>query len=38
MNLDPIRIENDVYLDKWIRTLLPLANKNATYDRFMRAN
>jgi hypothetical protein len=38
MNLTSIRIENDVYLDKWIRTLEPLVNKNATYERFMMAN
>ncbi len=38
MNLDPIRIENDIYLDKWIQTLVPLVNKNNTLERFQEAN
>lgn len=39
MNLERIRLQpNDLYLDKWIRTLVPLVNKNSTYERFMSAN
>lgn len=38
MNLDSIRIENDIYLDKWIQTLVPLINKNKTLERFWVAN
>ena len=38
MNLDPIRIDNDIYLDIWIRTLVPLVNKNNTLEQFWSAN
>jgi hypothetical protein len=38
MNLDSIRIENDIYLDKWIQTLVPLINKNKTLERFWGVN
>lgn len=38
MNLDSIRIENDIYLDKWVQTLVPLVNKNNTLERFWSAN
>jgi hypothetical protein len=38
MNLDSIRIENDIYLDKWIQTLVPLVNKNETLERFWKEN
>ncbi|MEI6711112.1 MAG: hypothetical protein WCK88_02485 [bacterium] len=38
MNLDTIRIENDIYLDKWIQTLVPLVNKNKTLERFWEVN
>ncbi len=38
MNLDSIRIENDIYLDAWIKTLIPLVNKNNTLERFLAAN
>jgi|GEM_PF-2881789 len=38
MNLDSIRIKNDLYLDKWIQTLVPLMNKNETLERFWEAN
>ncbi len=39
MDLEDIRLQpNDPYLDRWIYTLIPLVNKNATYERFMEAN
>ena len=39
MNLDSVRLQpNDTYLDRWIYTLIPLVNKNATYEHFMEAN
>jgi len=38
MNLDSIRIENDMYLDKWIETLIPLVKKDKTLERFWAAN
>ena len=39
MNLDDIRLQpNDPYLDRWIYTLIPLVNKDATYEHFMEAN
>lgn len=39
MNLESVRLQpNDPYLDRWIYTLVPLVNKNATYEHFMEAN
>lgn len=38
MNLSPIRIENDVYLDRWIETLIPLVNKNNILEHFWAEN
>lgn len=39
MNFESIRLQpNDPYLDRWIYTLIPLVNKNATYEHFMEAN
>ncbi len=38
MNLDIIRIENDIYLNKWIESLLPLVNKDKTLEKFLKAN
>jgi hypothetical protein len=38
MNLDSIRIENDLYLDRWIETLTPLVDKNNTLERFWNEN
>jgi|GEM_PF-1287051 len=39
MNFDSIRLQpDDPYLDKWICTLVPLVDKNGTYERFMEAN
>ena len=39
MNLDDIRLQpDDPYLDRWIYTLVPLVNKDATYEHFMEAN
>lgn len=39
MSLDDIRLQpNDPYLDRWIYTLIPLVNKDATYEHFMEAN
>lgn len=38
MNLDTIRIENDIYLDKWIENLVPLVNKNNILEQFWTAN
>ncbi len=39
MNLDTIRLQpDDPYLDRWIYALVPLVNKNATYEHFMEAN
>lgn len=39
MNFQNIRLQpNDPYLDRWIYTLIPLINKNATYEHFMEAN
>lgn len=39
MNLENIRLQpDDPYLDRWIYTLIPLVNKNATYEHFMEAN
>lgn len=39
MNLDGIRLQpDDPYLDRWIYTLVPLVNKNATYEHFIELN
>ena len=39
MNFEHIRLQpSDPYLDRWIYTLVPLINKNSTYERFMEAN
>lgn len=38
LNLASIRIQNDVYLDNWIISLIPLVNKNNTLKRFQEAN
>jgi len=38
MNFNTIRIENDIYLDIWVQTLVPLINKNNTLERFWAAN
>lgn len=39
LNLESIRLQpDDPYLDRWIYTLVPLVNKNATYEHFMEAN
>lgn len=39
MNLETIRLQpDDPYLDRWIYTLIPLVNKNTTYEHFMEAN
>ncbi len=39
MNFESIRLQpNDPYLDRWIYTLIPLVNKNHTYEHFMEAN
>ena len=39
MNLYDIRLQpDDPYLDRWIYTLIPLVDKNATYEHFMEAN
>jgi predicted nucleotidyltransferase len=39
MNFDSIRLQpDDPYLDKWIFTLVPLVDKNETYERFLVAN
>lgn len=39
MNFESIRLQpNDPYLNRWIYTLIPLINKNATYEHFMEAN
>lgn len=39
MSLENIRLQpNDPYLDRWIYTLVPLVNKNATYEHFMEVN
>jgi hypothetical protein len=39
MNFASIRLEpNDPYLDRWIYTLIPIVNKNHTYEHFMEAN
>jgi len=38
MNLESIRIENDLYLDAWTQALVPLINKDKTLERFSAAN
>jgi hypothetical protein len=39
MSFENIRLEpNDPYLDRWIYTLIPLVNKDATYEHFMEAS
>ncbi len=39
MNLESIRLQpDDPYLDRWIYTLIPLVNKNHSYEHFMEAN
>lgn len=39
LSLDDIRLQpEDPYLDRWMYTLIPLVNKNATYEHFMEAN
>jgi hypothetical protein len=38
MDLTPIRIENDILLDKMIETMIPLVNKNNTLELFWQAN
>lgn len=39
LSLESIRLQpNDPYLDRWIYTLVPLVNKNATYEHFMESN
>ncbi len=39
VNFENIRLQpNDPYLDRWIYTLIPLVNKNHTYEHFMEAN
>jgi len=38
MDLAPIRIENDIYLDTWLQNLIPLVNKSNTLERFLGEN
>lgn len=39
LSFDDIRLQpEDPYLDRWMYTLIPLVNKNATYEHFMEAN
>lgn len=39
LNFDDIRLQpEDPYLDRWIYTLIPLVNKDATYEHFMEEN
>lgn len=39
MSFNTIRLQSDdPYLDRWIYTLVPLVNKNATYEHFMEVN
>lgn len=39
LNFEDIRLQpEDPYLDRWMYTLIPLVNKNATYEHFMEAN
>lgn len=39
LSLESIRLQpNDPYLHRWIYTLVPLVNKNATYEHFMESN
>lgn len=39
LNFDDIRLQPaDPYLDRWMYTLIPLVNKDATYEHFMEAN
>jgi len=39
LNFDDIRLQpDDPYLDRWMYTLIPLVNKNATYEHFMKVN
>jgi hypothetical protein len=38
MNLEPIAIENDIYLAYWIQTLVPIVNKHETFESFQAAN
>lgn len=39
MSLESICLQpDDPYLDRWVYTLIPLVNKNATYEHFMEAN
>lgn len=38
LDLSPIAIENDIYLSYWIKTLIPIVNKQETFERFQAMN
>lgn len=39
MNFESIRLQpSDLYLDKWMKTLVPLIHKKQSYERFMKIN
>ncbi len=38
LNIEKIALKNDIYLAYWIETLVPLINKNNTFERFQEEN
>jgi len=38
LDISEIALENDVYLAYWIQTLVPIINKNETFEKFQKAN
>ena len=38
MDFEKISIENDVYLKYWIQTLIPVVNRNNTFEKFISLN
>lgn len=38
LSLENIAIENDIYLQYWVQTLVPIVNKNNTFEKFIQEN
>lgn len=38
LDLTPLRIEHDIYMDRWIATLIPIIHHEDIYERFLLAN
>jgi hypothetical protein len=38
LSLETIAIKNDIYLKLWIKTLIPIVNKNNTFEKFQATN